>query len=72
MKVFRAEDDSSTAVVETDWERECVKVEAPDTELEPEPEAMGIEAVSAWSESVRWWTAAGGIADREIEGLKKD
>ena len=60
------------AVVETDWERECEGVEAEAPEPEPEPEATGVEAASAWSESVRWWTAAGGIADKEIKGLKKD
>ena len=45
MKGLRAEDDPSTAVVEMDWEREWVEVEAPD--VKPEPEAMGIDAASA-------------------------
>ena len=67
MKGFQIEDGSSAAVVETDWELECMKVEGLDTE--PEPEAMG---KFSWSESVQWWTAAGRMEDREIKGLKKD
>ena len=61
MKGFRAEDDSSMAVVETNWERESAEDAVP----EPEPEEIG----TAWSESVQLWTAAG-MVDREKEALK--
>ena len=63
IKGFLVEDDSSMAVVETNWEQES----AEDAVLEPEPEPEAIG--TAWSESMLLWTAVG-MVDREKEALK--